>query len=449
MDGRDGALAAALERAAVTRHACVQSRALDLLPDLLREIAGGRTCLVIADDNTQRAAGARVEAILAASGIRAAPAFVLPGRNRLKPQVETASTIAAEIAASDALPVAVGSGVINDLVKLAAHRAGTSYVAVATAASMDGYAASGAALIDGRFKRTLDCPPPVAVVADLDVIAAAPPAMVGWGFGDLAGKVIAGADWILADALAEEAIAPDVFDMVQKPLSGWLTGAWVVARGEPMALEGLMHGLLVTGFAMQAYGNSRPASGSDHLFAHLWEMEGLSQESLPVAHGACVAVGCLTMLRLYDWLLAQDPTTVDIDARVAATPPLSALQAEVARSFREPEIARNAWEETRRKHASPTAVRTRLETLHTIWPELQARLETSLPPLDQLQAQLAAAGAPATAAAIGVDPQRLAVDIKRARLIRRRFTVLDLLADLGWLDRAIAATLPAASRSAA
>src|SRR5262249_49755682 len=87
-----------------------------------------------------------------------------------------------------------------------------------------------------------------------------------------------------------------------------------------------------------------------------------------------------TMLRLYDWLLSQDPTAVDIDARVAATPPLSTLQAEVARSFREPEIARNAWEETRRKHASPAAVRTRLETLRTIWPELQSQLAAAVEP---------------------------------------------------------------------
>jgi glycerol-1-phosphate dehydrogenase [NAD(P)+] len=80
--------------------------------------------------------------------------------------------------------------------------------------------------------------------------------------------------------------------------------------------------------------------------------------------------------------------------------------------------------------------------LHSIWPDLQTRLEATLPPLSQLQAQLTAAGAPADAASIGIDPQRLAADVRRARLIRRRFTVLDLLADLGWLDRAIAAVLP-------
>ena len=50
------------------------------------------------------------------------------------------------LAASQAIPVAVGSGTINDLTKLAAHRLGRPYMVVATAASMDGYTAYGASI---------------------------------------------------------------------------------------------------------------------------------------------------------------------------------------------------------------------------------------------------------------------------------------------------------------
>ena len=72
------------------------------------------------------------------------------------------------------------------------------------------------------------------------------------------------------------------------------------------ALRGLMHGLIVSGFAMQAHGNSRPASGSDHQLSHLWEMERLTVGGKPAAHGACVGVGAVAMLALYEWLLARD-----------------------------------------------------------------------------------------------------------------------------------------------
>jgi len=36
-----------------------------------------------------------------------------------------------------------------------------------------------------------------------------------------------------------------------------------------------------------------------------------------------------------------------------------------------------------------------------------------------------------------VSRRKLAADYRRARLIRRRYTLLDCLDDLGWLDRAI------------
>ena len=55
------------------------------------------------------------------------------------------------------IPVAVGSGTINDLTKLAAHRLGRPYMVVATAASMDGYTAYGASITYRESKQTFDC----------------------------------------------------------------------------------------------------------------------------------------------------------------------------------------------------------------------------------------------------------------------------------------------------
>ena len=55
----------------------------------------------------------------------------------------------------------------------------------------------------------------MAVIADLDVIANAPGRMAAWGYGDLAGKVVAGADWMLGDTAGEDPIAPEPFAMVQ------------------------------------------------------------------------------------------------------------------------------------------------------------------------------------------------------------------------------------------
>jgi glycerol-1-phosphate dehydrogenase [NAD(P)+] len=54
-----------------------------------------------------------------------------------------------------------------------------------------------------------------------------------------------------------------------------------------------------------------------------------------------------------------------------------------------------------------------------------------------MQGQLRAAGAAAHPSDLGIPLSTLAADYRRARLIRRRYTLLDLLEELGWLDVAI------------
>ena len=112
------------------------------------------------------------------------------------------------LASSQAIPVAVGSGTINDLTKLAAHRLNRPYMVVATAASMDGYTAYGASITHLGPSRRSTAPPLAPSLADLDVIARARQGMNASGYADLLAKGVAGADWILADAAGEEPIDP-------------------------------------------------------------------------------------------------------------------------------------------------------------------------------------------------------------------------------------------------
>ena len=436
---QDRQLADAVGAATTTRDVRIGAGALAAVPTVLRQVAPATRYLLVADANTWAVAGARTAELLSVAGLPQAEPVLLSGEPRVKPLAETARELARTLRSQQALPIVVGSGVLNDLAKYAAELAATPYVCVPTAASMDGYAASGAALRDDGFKRTLACAAPVAIVADLDVIASAPAAMAGWGYGDLVGKIVAGADWMLADALGEERVNPGPFAMVQDNLAAWLADPSGVRSGRRDALEGLMKGLIVSGLAMQAHGNSRPASGSDHQFAHLWEMEGLAVDGAPVSHGACVGIGCLSMLAAYDWLLRQDLSRMAPSTLAARTPSPQTLRDEVAAAFPLSFMAENAEAETLAKAVSPAQVERRLTALAAAWPNLSTTLRKRLPSATAVRRQLEAAGAPASADAIGVSPARHAADHSRARMIRRRFTLLDVLHDLGWLDQAVGA----------
>jgi glycerol-1-phosphate dehydrogenase [NAD(P)+] len=130
--------------------------------------------------------------------------------------------------------------------------------------------------------------------------------------------------------------------------------------------------------------------------------------------------------------MAVDPT------RLAAPAPSSAvLQTEVAASFPLSFMAANAAVETAAKESSAARVEARLRTLVKTWPDILAHLNAHLPKAGRVRRWLETAGGSATAASLGIPAKKHAQDHARARMIRRRFTGLDLLHDLGWLERAV------------
>lgn len=440
-----GLIAGAVAKSATVAEVLVGRGVLAEAGALFRRQFGEGPACIIADDNTWKAAGAAVEASLVAAGV-AVRRHVLPGKPRLKPTVDLADRLRDVLAVDGSVPVAVGSGVINDVVKHAAFSLKRAYLCVGTAASMDGYTSAGAPLSDKGFKKTIQCLPARAVIGDLDVIAAAPAEMTGWGYGDLAGKVPAGGDWIIADALGIEAVDDVAWPLVQGGLRGWLGAADGVAAGEPAALEGLFAGLTLVGLAMELHGSSRPASGADHQIAHLWEMDDLKHGGERVSHGACVAVGCVMSLRLFDWLLRQDLSRLDVGAAVAAAPSLGVKIAAIHAAFGPGEIAARSVEEVRAKHVDAAVLRARLERLRDGWPVLGERLRAQVMTPEVMVDMLHRAGAPAEAAEIGVGRDYLRRTTLNARFLRSRYTVLDLLDECGMLEAAVEASLPPMQR---
>jgi glycerol-1-phosphate dehydrogenase [NAD(P)+] len=181
-------LAAARE----TRACVIGAGVLKEVPAVFGEHFPGQKAIVVADATTLAVAGSCVQDALSASKLSGASPYVFADP-ALYAEMAYVDQLTAALHASDLIAVAVGSGTVNDLTKLASHRCGRPYMCVGTAASMDGYTAFGASITFRGNKQTFSCPAPRAVLADLDVLCQAPPAMTASGYADLMAKVVCGA----------------------------------------------------------------------------------------------------------------------------------------------------------------------------------------------------------------------------------------------------------------
>jgi glycerol-1-phosphate dehydrogenase [NAD(P)+] len=402
-------------------------------PEVFAQAMGGRRALVVADENTWAAAGEQVQRLLQES----AEPLVFPARPTLYAEMSLVEAIVERLKRDvGALAIAVGAGTINDLVKLASDRCGRPYMVVATAASMDGYTAFGASISQSGSKETFACAAPAALVADLAVLSAAPPAMAATGYADLAAKVTAGADWLLADALGVEPINREAWAIVQTPLRGWLGDPEGVRRAEEASLRKLMEGLTASGLAMQVTQTSRPASGAEHQFSHVWDMEEHRHGGEVVPHGSKVAIGSLASCALYEFLMEQPLEELDAAARAGSWPSAAEAAARAASLHALPALQQKAAEETRAKHVSREQLAQRLQRVRSQWRALRDSLRRQLYPLEEFGQMLQAAGAPVHPEQIGISRERLRSTCFKAQSIRRRYTVLDLLAETGLLDAA-------------
>lgn len=426
-------LAEALASAAETKELRVGAGVIRHAADVFRAQFPGQTGWVVADSTTFRLAGETVRRQLAEAGLTALAPLVLDDPD-LFAEYRFVEKLEAAFRQHEAIPVAVGSGTINDLVKLAAHRVGRPYLCVATAASMDGYTAFGASITYRGAKQTFNCPAPRAVIADTDLIRRAPAEMTASGYADLQAKITAGADWLLADALGVEPIDPRAWSIVQGGLREALAHPAEARAGQAAAVAALTEGLMLGGFAMQWSKTSRPASGAEHQFSHLWDMEHHVHHGVSPSHGFKVGLATLAIASLYEALLALPLENLDVERCCARWPDRTSIEASIRAQFAGEDFVQTAVEETLAKHPTPSELRLQLNRLRSLWPSLRPRLRAQLVTRTELKRRLDIVGAPTEPEAIGLTRAALRRAFHRAYFIRRRFTVLDLAVRAQALD---------------
>ena len=284
----------------LTQKTIVDHSLLEQIPPILNQLNLGKKCLIVFDENTYQAAGQKIVTILNQEKYETIPLLLSHNSptQYLEPDEDTRHQVGTGLRYQPDFMIAVGSGVINDLVKFVAHRSHLPYVVVGTAASMDGYPSLGAPMLVNGYKITFEATPPKAIFMDLDVLVEAPLDLLQSGFSDLIGKTTANSDWVLRHQLQDEYICHYSWDLVKEALRILWESADQIPQRKSEAVRALSIALLNSGFSMALVGDSRPASGAEHLIAHYLEMISLSRGENTSLHGLRVGAVSYTHLTL-------------------------------------------------------------------------------------------------------------------------------------------------------
>ena len=357
------------------------------------------------------------------------------GAGTVRADEETVERAVAEVGHGRLL-VSVGAGTLTDIAKVTAQRTGSRHVAVQTACSINGFIADRSVLVISGAKRTVVSRWPDQLIADSDILTAAPAGLNLAGVGDLSTVPNAVAEWQLAAALGHgPAYDAAVVEPVLAAMPALPSLAQAAHDAEPAGLADLARLLVGSGLSMGIVGSTAPASGSEHAVSHLLEM-ALSQQQAPAApHGMQVTVA--TRLALRVWQLVD--RTIRSARSHVRVPEEDARREAGALAFGElgAKTVEECWAGYSAKRTRLLAHQTDVEALVTDWDAFTRTL--ALPTPEQFDEVSHASGLPTRAEDLGpgYDDRLLFWALRNSHLLRERFSIVDLADLLGvWSEEA-------------
>ncbi|TRM77082.1 NAD(P)-dependent glycerol-1-phosphate dehydrogenase [Sulfolobus sp. A20-N-F6] len=190
----------------------------------------------------------------------------------------------------------IGGGKVIDVAKYVSFRNNLEFISIPTSPSHDGIT-SPFASIKGLSKAvSVKAKEPLAIIADIEILSSAPRRLINAGIGDTIGKIISVRDWKLASKIRGEYYGDYTASLSLMSAKHAFQCTRIINKDIKYGTRMLMEALISSGVAMGMAGSTRPASGSEHLFAHAVEI----LEPEKALHGELVGLGTIMMAYLHN-----------------------------------------------------------------------------------------------------------------------------------------------------
>lgn len=411
-----------------TSQVIVKEGALQALPGVLAQY-GAKKVFLIADKNTYAAAGKAVQEIIADSVKVARCIF---DENALEPDEHSVGRAVMYYENDCDVVIGVGSGVINDIGKIVANVAGKPYIIVGTAPSMDGYASATSSMTRDGLKISLNSKCADVIIGDLDVLCNAPAKMMASGLGDMLAKYVSICEWRIANLITGEYYCEDIAQLVREALKKCVENADGLLKRNKVAVKAVFEGLVIGGVAMAYAGVSRPASGVEHYFSHVWDMRGVEFGAPVDYHGIQCAMGTYQAIRLYERVKTQTPDYEKASAYVNAFD-LENWEQTLRAFLGKGAEAMIALEKKDGKYRKDTHA-ARFAVIQENWNTILQIIEQELPSSREIGTILQTIGIDTDLNTLGVDAACARTTFKATKDIRDKYVLSRLAWDLGILE---------------
>jgi glycerol-1-phosphate dehydrogenase [NAD(P)+] len=281
------------------REVLVGDDVLSRVGEVCHRLGFSGSVLVVTDSNVQSIGAAPVAESLRTSGFKVQEMLV---KISSIPQVREVEQEIAKLKPS--VVVAVGGGSDIDIAKLSSANKNVPFLSVPTAASHDGVASPVVSMKQDNKPYSFMAQAPIAIIADVGIIARAPFRLLASGCGDVVGKYTSVRDWRLAHRVKNEYYGDYAADLALMSARLVIRNAHIVKTLSETAIRTVVEALVSCGVAMSIAGSSRPCSGAEHLFSHALDVTA----PRPALHGEQVGVGTIICAYLHgaNWELIRD-----------------------------------------------------------------------------------------------------------------------------------------------
>ena len=285
--------------------------AIEKIGEVFNKLTSSKSGIIVTGQTTVKLAGERVKDLLKSSGIETS--IVITGQateeNVEKVKEQTRKVDARVI-------IGIGGGTKIDIAKKSAFDLGLDFISIPTSASHDGVASPRATISKNGLSSSVEATMPAAIIADTEIIVTAPFRFLASGAADVLSNLPALRDWNLGHRLKGEKVSSSAYAISEFAAREIINNASQIKPHIEESVWLVIKQIVFSGIAMSVAGSSRPASGSEHMFAHAVDTikkgNGL--------HGELCGIGSIIAMYLHgaDWVMIKNtlqtigaPTTLD------------------------------------------------------------------------------------------------------------------------------------------